>query len=171
MPLAVLKVNNLTGVIVNDFHLSAPTDLVDRVMSMISNVGLHPQAQAQEGTDVGHIKIEGEFSLFGRGEGRMNIIWKGRQVECGFKHRRRRRRRRSFGCISVSTPVLTQPHLSASFMTSAPPLDYNQGVELHTLLNWIENSAWNLVHTSETAVSQSACNHTFIFKKVTFMDR
>ena len=78
MPLAVLKVNNLTGVIVNDFHLSAPTDLVDRVMSMISNVGLHPQAQAQEGNEVGHIKIEGEFSLFGRGEGRMNIytyIW------------------------------------------------------------------------------------------------
>jgi hypothetical protein len=55
--------------------------------------------------------------------------------------------------------------------THTTPSDYNQGVELHTLLNWIENSAWNLVHTSETAVSHSACNHTFIFKKVTFMDR
>lgn len=107
MPHAVLKVNNLTGIVVSDFHLSAPTDLVDRVMSMISSAGLHPQAQAQEGSEVGHVKIE----------------------------------------------------------------DFNQGVELHTLLNWIENSAWTLVHTSEAAISQSACNHTFIFQKATFMGR
>lgn len=65
MPHAVLKVNNLTGIVVSDFHLSAPTELVDRVMSMISSAGLHPQAQAQEGSEVGHVKIEGEFSLFG----------------------------------------------------------------------------------------------------------
>ena len=74
--------------------------------------------------------------------------------------------------FSVSTPVLTQPHLSASLYDILPHLqDFNQGVELHTLLNWIENSAWTLVHTSEAAISQSACNHTFIFQKATFMGR
>lgn len=100
-------------------------------------------------------------------------LLKGRQVECGFKHRRRR----SLVAFQCLTPVLTQPHLSASLydicpLSVLPRLqDFNQGVELHTLLNWIENSAWTLVHTSEAAVSQSACNHTFIFQKATFMGR
>eukprot|EP00563_Minutocellus_polymorphus_P003627 CAMPEP_0181027292 /NCGR_PEP_ID=MMETSP1070-20121207/4088_1 /TAXON_ID=265543 /ORGANISM="Minutocellus polymorphus, Strain NH13" /LENGTH=107 /DNA_ID=CAMNT_0023104527 /DNA_START=90 /DNA_END=413 /DNA_ORIENTATION=+ len=102
MPHAVLKVNNLSGVVANDFHFSMPHDLQDRIMSMFTSCGL----RTVNGTSAGHIKFE----------------------------------------------------------------DYAQGVELHTLLNWIESSGYYLAHMSQTAVSQFSNNHTFVFKKTTVMD-
>jgi len=49
--------------------------------------------------------------------------------------------------------------------------DYDQGMELHTLLNWIESTGWNLVQMSETAVSQYSSFATYVFKKQTILQQ
>ena len=44
--------------------------------------------------------------------------------------------------------------------------DFGTGVEIHTLLNWIEASGWTLHTTSESAVSQYSSFATYVFKKL-----
>ena len=65
MPHAILRVTNMTGIIVREFHLSFPEDLQRRFFSMFSGIGLKPEMNAG-----GEVKFEGEFeSVPGPGGG------------------------------------------------------------------------------------------------------
>ena len=56
MPHAILRVTNMSGIIVREFHLSFPEDLQRRFMSMFSGIGLKPSMNPG-----GHVTFEGEF--------------------------------------------------------------------------------------------------------------
>jgi hypothetical protein len=56
MPHAVLRVTEMSGIVVKEFHLSFPEDLQRRFMSMFSGVGLSPRMNPG-----GHVKFEGEL--------------------------------------------------------------------------------------------------------------
>ena len=65
MPHAILRVTNMTGIIVREFHLSFPEDLQRRFFSMFSGIGLKPEMNAG-----GEVKFEGELeSVPGPGGG------------------------------------------------------------------------------------------------------
>lgn len=68
MPHAILRVTNMTGIIVREFHLSFPEDLQRRFFSMFSGIGLKPEMNAG-----GEVKFEGEFES----------VQRGRAEECG----------------------------------------------------------------------------------------
>ena len=65
MPHAILRVTDMTGIIVREFYLSCPEDLQRRVLSMFSGVGLQPQTNGG-----GEVKFEGEFE---KCAGRRNV--------------------------------------------------------------------------------------------------
>ena len=55
MPHAILRVTNMTGIIVREFYLSFPEDLQRRFFSMFSGIGLKPKMNTG-----GEVKFEGE---------------------------------------------------------------------------------------------------------------
>ena len=66
MPHAILRVTNMTGIIVREFYLSFPEDLQRRFFSMFSGIGLKPLMNAG-----GEVEFEGEFESVPAAGGRL----------------------------------------------------------------------------------------------------